>query len=81
MLNEAANGKVRYDQIASWMSDAPARIGGLLERDASKFGYDADLVLVDPECKRTIDNEKQLTKSRWSPWHGVSLQVGQCRRS
>jgi dihydroorotase len=24
--------------------------------------------------QQTIDNQKQETKSRWSPWHGVTLQ-------
>ncbi len=36
-------------------------------------GYDADLVLVNLAESRTIDNERQWTKVRWSPWHGVTL--------
>jgi len=36
-------------------------------------GYDADLVLVDLNLTQTIRNEEQITKSGWSPWHGVRL--------
>ena len=35
--------------------------------------YDADLVLVDLNKTATIRNEQQETKSRWSPWHSVTL--------
>jgi dihydroorotase len=31
------------------------------------------LVLVDLAESRTIRDEEQLTKSRWSPWHGQTL--------
>ena len=37
------------------------------------MGYDADLVLVDLEKTATVRNEEQLTKARWSPWHGEQL--------
>ena len=36
-------------------------------------GYDADLVLVDLQHRRTIEDAQQHTKSRWSPWHGQTL--------
>jgi dihydroorotase len=36
-------------------------------------GFDADLVLVDLQLQQTIRNEEQETKSKWSPWHGVTL--------
>jgi dihydroorotase len=36
-------------------------------------GYDADLVLVDRSLKRTIRDEEQQTKSKWSPWNGETL--------
>ena len=30
-------------------------------------------MLVDLEKQKTILDEEQVTKSRWSPWHGQSL--------
>jgi dihydroorotase len=74
LLNQANQGKCTLEQIASWMSDAPARIWGLVGKGRIAEGYDADLVLVDMNCRKTIRNELQRTRSRWSPWDGVQLQ-------
>jgi dihydroorotase len=73
MLNEVHGGRVSLPQIAHWMSDAPARVWGITGKGRIAEGYDADLVLVDLNAKRTIRDEDQHTKSRWSPWHGETL--------
>ena len=73
LMDQSSNGRCSWEQIASWTSDAPARIWGLVGKGRIEVGYDADLVIVDPNRRRTILNEFQFTKSRWSPWHGVSL--------
>lgn len=74
MLNEVDRGTCSLLQIASWMSDAPARIWGLVGKGRIALGYDADLVLVDMKLEKTIRNEKQWTRSRWSPWAGSTLR-------
>jgi dihydroorotase len=74
MLHQANQGRCTLQQIASWMSDAPARIWGLVGKGRIEVGYDADLVLVDMQRQRTILNEQQYTRSRWSPWHGETLK-------
>lgn len=73
MLNQVHLGNCELTHLAHWMSDAPARVWGLVGKGRIAVGYDADLVLVDLSRTQTIDNAKQLTRSRWSPWHGVSL--------
>ena len=55
-------------------SDAPARVWGIVGKGRIEVGYDADLVLVDPNMDRTITNENQFTKSKWSPWAGRTLR-------
>ncbi len=55
------------------MSDAPARIWGLVGKGRIAVGYDADLVIVDAMRVKTIRNELQWTKVKWSPWDGVAL--------
>lgn len=73
ILNEAARGKCTLQQVASWMCDAPARVWGIVGKGRIAAGYDADLVLVDLSERRTVRDADQHTKSRWSPWDGVTL--------
>ncbi len=54
MLDRAVRHECSLLQIAQWMSDAPARIWGLVGKGRIAEGYDADLVLVDLEAKRVV---------------------------
>jgi len=74
MLNEVNRGRCTIGQVAHWMSEAPARVWDIVGKGAIKIGYDADLVLVDLNKTAQIRNERQETKCKWSPWHGVALQ-------
>lgn len=73
MLDQAHQGRCTIEQIAHWMCDAPARVWGLVGKGRIEVGYDADLAIVDLNISKTISNESQFTKSRWSPWAGQSL--------
>ena len=74
MLNEVTHGRLELAQVVRWMCDAPARVWGIENKGRITEGYDADLVLVDLEKTATIRDEEQITRSRWSPWHGEKLQ-------
>jgi len=74
LLDRASRGECTWEQIASWTSDAPARVWGIVGKGRIEVGYDADLVLVDPNREKMIRNEEQFTKVKWSPWHGVTLR-------
>jgi dihydroorotase len=73
LLDRAHRGQCTWEQIASWTSDAPARVWGIVGKGRIEVGYDADVVLVDPNMSKMIENEKQWTKTKWSPWNGVTL--------
>lgn len=73
MLNQVHHGRCTLSQVVSWMCDAPARVWDLVSKGRIAEGYDADLVLVDLNKSAVIRDEEQLTKCRWSPWHGVTL--------
>ncbi len=74
LLNQVNRGKCTLTQVASWMSDAPARVWDLVGKGRIAPGYDADLVLVDMQYEKEIRNEDQITKSGWSPWAGEVLR-------
>lgn len=73
MLNQAHQGRCQWEQIAHWMSDAPARVWDLVGKGRIQVGYDADLVLVDPHREQLIEHSNQWTKCAWSPWAGERL--------
>jgi dihydroorotase len=73
LLNQVSLGRCTLEQVVHWMCDAPARVWDIMNKGRIAPGYDADLVLVDLHKSAVIRNEQQETKSRWSPWHGVSL--------
>ena len=74
MLNRINQGKCTIEQLVNWMCVQPARIWRMGNKGQIRVGNDADLVLVDLNCQRTVYNETQQTKCRWSPWHGTTLQ-------
>ena len=73
MLHEVHQGNCSINQVASWMCDAPARVWGIVGKGRIAPGYDADLVLVDLQRSKTIHDAQQHTKTKWSPWDGVTL--------
>jgi allantoinase len=60
--------------IARWMSAAPARLAGL---DRSKgtlaAGYDADLVVWDPDASFIVDPARLLHRHQLTPYRGREL--------
>ena len=73
MLNEVNRGQCTLQDLATWMSDGPARIWDIVGKGRIEPGYDADLVLVDMAMEREVRNEDQHCKCGWTPWHGTSL--------
>ncbi|HEY6563100.1 MAG TPA: amidohydrolase family protein, partial [Pirellulaceae bacterium] len=74
MLHQVQLGHCTLGQVVERMSAAPARVWDIVNKGRIQVGYDADLVLVDLNATRTIMDDEQLTKCRWSPWHGITLQ-------
>jgi len=52
---------------------APARINGLPNKGVIGVGYDADLVLFDPEESRTVDGRALHQGTDFSPFDGMTL--------
>ncbi|HEX9085867.1 MAG TPA: allantoinase AllB [Gemmatimonadaceae bacterium] len=64
----------RPGRIAQWMSAAPARLVGLQSRKGSlAAGYDADIVLWDPDARFVVDPAKLLHRHKVTPYVGREL--------
>lgn len=74
MLDSVHAGRCTLQQVVHWMCDAPARVWDLVGKGRIAEGYEADLVLVDLNREATILDAEQVTRSRWSPWDGVTLR-------
>jgi dihydroorotase len=73
MLTQAKLGRCTIAQVANWMSTAPAKAYGILNKGAIAVGYDADLVLVDWHNYQPVLREEIQSKCGWSPFEGWSL--------
>ncbi len=67
--------------VAEWMCAAPARLAGLEGRKGSIApGYDADLVVWDPEASFEVDPPRLRHRHKITPYAGRTLQ-GVVRRT
>ncbi len=74
MLDQVNKGACSLEQVVRWMCSKPAEVWSIANKGQIRERYDADLVLVDMNATHTILDENQLTKTKWSPWHGTTLQ-------
>jgi dihydroorotase len=67
-------GLLTWEQVADRMSAAPARIGRLRgQGEPLAVGSAANLVLVDPAARWTVDPAQMATSGRNSPFRGMEL--------
>ncbi len=74
MLNEVNNGRCTIEQVVQWMCSKPAEVWHIQNKGRIQTGYDADLTLIDMERIHEVRDDNQVTKSQWTPWHGVTLK-------
>lgn len=74
MLTAMHDGKCTLEQIVQWMCVKPAQTWRIMNKGSIIPGYDADLALVDINKTHIVRDDEQLTKCRWSPWHGERLK-------
>ena len=68
------SGLMNWVQVADRMSIAPARIGGYENHGQSlAVGSVANLVVINPIQKWTVDRDLVLSKSSNTPYHGYEL--------
>lgn len=70
MLELAKQEKITKEKVIEKMCHAPADLFQIDKRGYLREGYYADLVLVDPNQKWTVDKTNILYKCGWSPLEG-----------
>jgi dihydroorotase len=65
-------GVLTWNQMIKKMTVGPAEVLGL-DRGTLTPGAVADVTVIDPSLKWTVDVNRFKSKSRNSPWHGTTL--------
>ena len=74
-LNAVNEGYLTLEQLVEMTSYNPAHIYGLYPRKgALQIGADADFVVVDMDLEKTYQVEDIHSKSKWSPYCGMTLK-------
>lgn len=74
MLNAVNKGKISLPQVVKLMCCNPAKIFRIKNKGKIQIGYDADLVIVDMNKKKKVQNKNLFTKCKWSPFNGKILK-------
>jgi allantoinase len=71
---EARQRSASIEEVVRWMSAGPAKLAGLGSRKgAIAPGYDADLVVWDPETSFTVDPYRLRQRHKLTPYAGRRL--------
>jgi allantoinase len=63
-----------FTDIAKWMCSGPARLAGLdKKKGALAPGYDADVVIWNPDAKFTVDPARLHHRHKLTPYSGREL--------
>jgi dihydropyrimidinase len=64
-------GRITIEQFVAVTATNPAKIFGMYPRKGTlQVGSDADVVIWDPNLKRTIHDEDELSNAKWSIYAG-----------
>jgi dihydroorotase (multifunctional complex type) len=70
LLTAVSKGQLMLSDVVRLTCSGPAEAFGLARKGRLWPGYDADLVLVDPEMEWTIEHDQMLSKCGWTPFAG-----------
>jgi len=73
LLTYASEGRISYETIVQMFCTRPAELYAIKGKGKIEVGFDADLVLLNPEKKWIVDETKLHSKCGWSPYDGVEL--------
>ena len=74
MFDAALNGRLDLARLQKIMSERPAEIYRMNGKGRIETGFDADLCVIDREGQTHLSNDTQRTRSKWTPFDGLSLK-------
>jgi dihydroorotase (multifunctional complex type) len=72
-LTLARRGLLPLETVIARAAETPAQLHGYERKGRIAEGYDADLVLVDPEQGRTVRGAEHHSKAKQTPYEGMQL--------
>ena len=69
-----ASGRISLERMVDVLSTTPARIFGFATKGALAVGLDADIVLFDPEARRTVRGADLHHSSDYTPFEGREVR-------
>jgi dihydroorotase len=73
MLNHVNAGRLSLERFVDMTSAGPQRLFGIARKGRLAAGYDADFTVIDLKRRETITNDWIASKSRWTPYDGVTV--------
>ena len=74
MLDKVNRNECTMNEVVYWMSTSPAKLYKMVRKGSIEVGNDADLVLIDMNLKKKVENGQLITKVNWSPFDGMELK-------
>jgi dihydroorotase len=73
-LNAVNDKAMEITEVVRILCEKPAEIFGLKSKGKLEKWYDADVIVVDLEKEKKIENKKLFTKCKWSPYDGYTFK-------
>jgi dihydropyrimidinase len=69
-----ARGRITVERMVDLLATTPAQRFGLAAKGALEVGYDADIVLFDPDARRTVRTADLHHTSDYTPYEGLEVE-------
>jgi dihydroorotase len=73
LFEKSLQGVISKERVIEKTAHAPSTLFGVVGRGYIREGYFADLVVIDPNKKTTVEKSNLLYKCGWSPFEGVTF--------
>lgn len=73
LLTFVAQGRLPLEKLIKMLCEMPAELYSMSDKGWISDGFDADIAIVDPNERWTVDQTQLHSKCGWSPYHGEEL--------